>query len=206
MLDEDVVLQHCDLRVVGMLAHDHLALDRFATCQELGLRHDRGAATSGFPALAAPLLLGLEAGGAADRGDFVLGGASFADLDDGVVRIVRRAVGLFAGAGPSTTAAGARAVALAVAVPVVAVPAVAVAVAVVPVVRSLAGAVGAGSAVIIVVHGVCCGVRAAGLAPAATATTARATTRAAVVVGVAVGIVRVIIVIVRDVVEVTGKR
>ena len=104
MLDEHVVLEDGDLRVVVLLAHHHLAVDRLATGQELGLGDDRCTATSGLAALAAALLLGLEAGRAGHAGDLVLRGAALADLDHGVVGVVRSGVRVVTGTGAAATA------------------------------------------------------------------------------------------------------
>ena len=75
VLDEDLVLEHADLGEVLALADDHDPVDRLAAGEELGLADDRRAAAAGLAALAAALLLGLEPGGAGDRGDLVLGRA-----------------------------------------------------------------------------------------------------------------------------------
>src|SRR5690606_22478992 len=72
----DVVLHRHAVREVGDLgpvpepAHDHDAVDALAAGEELGLGDDRAAAT-GLAALTAPLALGLQAGGAFDRGHLV---------------------------------------------------------------------------------------------------------------------------------------
>ena len=65
VLDEHVVFEDGDLDAAVLRAHDHDAVDGLAAREELGLGHD-GAATAGLAAVAAALLLGLEAGGALD--------------------------------------------------------------------------------------------------------------------------------------------
>src|SRR5207253_113515 len=116
------VLQHADLRAVAGLAHDHDALDGLAARQELGLGDERRAAAAGVPALAAALLLGLQAGRAAHALHVVVraaegglgavalladaGVAGLADLDDGVRRVVRAELdGVGAGAAATATTA-----------------------------------------------------------------------------------------------------
>ena len=71
MLDEDVVLEDADLGALAALADDHDALDGLAAGQELGLGDDRHAAAALLAALAAALLLGLQAGRALDGLDLV---------------------------------------------------------------------------------------------------------------------------------------
>ena len=112
VLDEDGVLEDGDLGVVVALAHDHLALDRLAAGQELGLGHDRGTTAAGLAALAAPLLLRLEPRGSADAGDLVLGAAALAHLDHGVLGVVGRAGRVLAGAGAAAAPTGGVAVAV----------------------------------------------------------------------------------------------
>ena len=92
------------------MSDHHLALDRFAAGEELGLGDDRRAAAAGFAPFAAALLLGFEAGGPADAGDLVFGGAAFANLDHDVVRVVGRRGSVLAGSGTLAAAAGARVV------------------------------------------------------------------------------------------------
>ncbi|MEJ7756986.1 MAG: hypothetical protein WKF83_12330 [Nocardioidaceae bacterium] len=104
MLDQHVIFHHRDLGEVRPLTDDHLALDRLSSGQELGLGDDRCAATAGFAALTATLLLGLEAGRARDAGDLVRGVAGFADAYDGVGRVVRRQVVTLAAAAAATAA------------------------------------------------------------------------------------------------------
>src|SRR5690606_13751129 len=70
VLDEDVVLEDGDLVQPVLLADDHLALDRLAARQELGLGQG-GAAPAGLPPLAAALTLGLQAGRALQCRDLV---------------------------------------------------------------------------------------------------------------------------------------
>src|SRR5690606_19883359 len=70
VLDEDPVLEDGDLRAAVLLAHDHRAVDRLATGEELGLGDDLAAATR-VAALAATLTLGLETRRPAERGDLV---------------------------------------------------------------------------------------------------------------------------------------
>jgi hypothetical protein len=62
VLDEHPVLENRDLGDVVLLADDHLALDRLAAGEELGLADDRRASATGVAALAAALLLRLQAG------------------------------------------------------------------------------------------------------------------------------------------------
>ena len=104
VLDEDLVLEHADLGEVVALAHDHDAVDRLAAGQELGLADDRRPAPAGLAALAAALLLGLEPGGAGDRGDLVVAGAAAPHPGDGVLRVVGAAAAVLAGtaAAPAT--------------------------------------------------------------------------------------------------------
>ncbi len=45
VLNEDVVLEHTDLYAVVLRAHEHLAVNRLATCLELALSHGHAAAT-----------------------------------------------------------------------------------------------------------------------------------------------------------------
>ena len=61
VLNEHVVFEHGDLDAVVLAAHDHRAIDRLATGEELALGHHRAAATT-ITAFAATLLLRLEAG------------------------------------------------------------------------------------------------------------------------------------------------
>ena len=65
VLDEHVVLEHGDLDAAVLRAHDHHAVDGLAAREELGLGDD-GAAAPGLAAVAAALLLGLEARRALD--------------------------------------------------------------------------------------------------------------------------------------------
>lgn len=81
VLDQDAVLQDADLGALAVLADHHHALDRLAAGQELGLGDDRHPAAAQLAALAAALLLGLQAGGALDglhlvRVEGRLGGAT----------------------------------------------------------------------------------------------------------------------------------
>ena len=101
VLDEHAVLEHPDLGAVAAAAHDHDALDALATGEELGLGDDR-AATAGLAALAAALLLGLEARRALDRGRLVALGARLAHPGHGAGRVLVLPV-----AGGTTTAAAA---------------------------------------------------------------------------------------------------
>ena len=78
VLNQDPVLEHADLGAVLLVAHDHDALDALATCQKLCLGDDR-ATTPSLTALTATLLLGLEPGGALDRGDLAPRCARLAD-------------------------------------------------------------------------------------------------------------------------------
>ena len=70
MLGKDAVLQDTDLDAVFALAHDHLAVNGFAACEELGLG-DHLAAAAGFAGIAAALALGFKPGGALDGRDLV---------------------------------------------------------------------------------------------------------------------------------------
>ena len=96
VLDQDVVLEHRDLRAVAGLAHDHHPVDGLAAGQELGLGEDRRAALALLATVAAALALGLEPGraGQAAHTLVVSGGAATglaraADPYDGVGRVVR---------------------------------------------------------------------------------------------------------------------
>src|SRR6202007_2472211 len=62
VLDQHVVLQHADLGPPALRTDHHHALDGLAARQELRLGHDRRAAAALLAALAAALLLGLQAG------------------------------------------------------------------------------------------------------------------------------------------------
>ena len=104
-----------DLGEVLALADHHHPLDRLAAGQELGLADDRRAAAAGLAALAAALLLGLEPGGAGDRGDLVLGVARLADPGDGVLRVVGAPV-VAAAAAPAAAPRGTLALAVVVGV------------------------------------------------------------------------------------------
>ena len=73
VLDQHAVFHHGDLGAVLALADHHGPLDRLAAGEELRLGDDRRAAPTGLPALAAPLLLGLQPGGTLDRADIVAG-------------------------------------------------------------------------------------------------------------------------------------
>src|SRR5699024_4278198 len=85
VLDEHPVLEDPDLGAVPLLAHDHDPLDALAAGEELGLGDDR-AATPGLAALAATLLLRLEAGTALDRLGLVA--ARLAHLRHGAGRVL----------------------------------------------------------------------------------------------------------------------
>ena len=81
VLDEDVVLEDCDLGPVALLADRHHAVDGLAPGQELRLGQDRRAATAGVTAVASALALGLQAGRALDALDaIVLAAISLSDL------------------------------------------------------------------------------------------------------------------------------
>ncbi len=112
VLDEHVVLEDGDLGAVAVLAHAHHPVDRLPTGQELSLGEDRGAPAAGLAAVAAALLLGLDASRSAHGGDLVGGLAALAHLDHGVRRVVGGEVlHLLGHAGPaatSATATGAR--------------------------------------------------------------------------------------------------
>ena len=92
VLDEDVVLEHGDLDAPVLRTHDHVAVDRLAACQELGLGDD-GTPTTGLATVAATLLLGLQPRRALDAlrfGDDLDGpGLTHADDRGGVLRLVR---------------------------------------------------------------------------------------------------------------------
>ena len=106
VLDEHAVLEHADLGAVATAAHDHDALDALAAGEELGLGDDR-AATTGLAALAATLLLGLEAGRALDRGRLVALRARLAHPGRGAGRVLVLAVTGATAAAAAPTAAGA---------------------------------------------------------------------------------------------------
>jgi hypothetical protein len=93
VLDEHVVLEHGDLDATVLRAHDHVAVDGLAAGEELGLGDD-GAAASGLAAVAATLLLGLEARRSLDPlrlGDQLHGApARLALLSRGVIIVGRR--------------------------------------------------------------------------------------------------------------------
>jgi hypothetical protein len=152
VLDEHLVLEHADLDLAVARAHDHAAVDGLAAGQVLRLRED-GAAAAGVAAVAAALLLGLEARGALDAlrlGDELGLLAGRADLDDGAGRVVAVAA-LLAGAA-ACAAADRRGVVLVVAVVVaVAVAAVAAGAALLAASASARGARGAVVAVEVVV-------------------------------------------------------
>ncbi|TWG94861.1 hypothetical protein L615_005200000210 [Nocardioides sp. J9] len=205
VLDEHLVLEHGDLGEVLALADRHDPLDRLAAGQELGLAHDRRAAAAGLAALAAALLLGLEAGGAGHRGDLVLGRARLAYPGDGVLRVVPGVVSPSVARPAAATAPARRAAALVAArrlggVGVVAMGLVVLALGLVVAgpgrVAGLAGLAGGlaglGGGGVLAVLALLAG--AGGLAPAATATAtapARRTGAALGVVGV-LGVVRVV--------------
>ena len=107
VLHEHAVLEHTHLGAALTVAHDHDPVDGLATGEELGLGDD-GAAASGLAALAAALLLGLEAGRALDAGRLVADRTRLAHAGrhaGGVVARVRRRPG--AAATPTTPARGA---------------------------------------------------------------------------------------------------
>src|SRR5712691_3519202 len=104
VLDQHAVLEHRDLGAVLALADHHGPLDRLTAGEELRLGDDRRAAATGLPALAAPLLLGLEPGRPLDRPHVVVA-VRLADVHDRVRRVVG---GQRVGPGPAlgrTTAA-----------------------------------------------------------------------------------------------------
>src|SRR5690606_21455357 len=83
VLGEDVVFEDRGLGAAAPDADDHLTLDRFAAGEELGLADDLDAASAALAAVAAALALRLEAGGAGDAADVVVGALlGGADLDD----------------------------------------------------------------------------------------------------------------------------
>jgi hypothetical protein len=96
VLDQDVVLEHRDLRQVVALPDDHLAGDRLAAGQELRLAQDRGSPPAGLPTLAPALSLGLHPGGSVDPGDLGagLGPARLADPHHDLARVVGGRCGL----------------------------------------------------------------------------------------------------------------
>jgi hypothetical protein len=105
VLDEDLVLEHGDLGEVLALADHHDAVHGLPAGKELGLAHDRGAATACLAALTATLLLGLETGRPAQRGDLVLGVPGLADPGgDGALGVI--ALGGLAGTTTAATTAG----------------------------------------------------------------------------------------------------
>src|SRR5690606_22628935 len=117
VLDEDAVLQHRDLRAVADAAHHHHPVDGLTAGQELRLGDDRRAPAAQLAALAAALLLGLQAGGAAHAlhavgGGLVRGGpagAGRADAHHRVRRVVRRRLDrVLVGAAAAATTAAAR--------------------------------------------------------------------------------------------------
>ena len=105
VLDEDAVLEDAHLGAAVLVPHDHDAIDRLASGEELGLRDD-GAAAPGLPPLAATLLLGLEARGAPDADRLITLPTGLADPG----RDVRGILTAFTGSGPcpapTTAAAG----------------------------------------------------------------------------------------------------
>jgi hypothetical protein len=104
VLDQHAVLEHCDLGPVVALADHHGPLDRLAAGEELRLGDDRRTAATGLPALAAPLLLGLEPGGTLDRADVVVP-VRLAHVHHGVRRVVRPgSVGTVPGRTPAALA------------------------------------------------------------------------------------------------------
>ncbi len=114
VLDEHAVLEHADLGAGAGLAHHHDPLDGLAAGQELGLGDDRDAAAAQLAALAAALLLGLQAGGALDglhlvRVERGLGGAAprLADLHHGAHAVLGglALLGALAAAAATATAA-----------------------------------------------------------------------------------------------------
>ena len=70
MLNQHVVLDHRDLRMVAAFAHNHEPVDMLAAGEEV-LLHDLVLAAALTTVVAATLLFGLETGGAFDIGDFV---------------------------------------------------------------------------------------------------------------------------------------
>ena len=108
VLDQDGVLEHRDLGAAGALAHHHRALHALAAGQELGLGDGR-LAPAGVAPVPAALLLGLEPGRAAHRGDLVLGLARLPHPGDGVRRVVRGLGLSLARTRPATAAAPAAA-------------------------------------------------------------------------------------------------
>src|SRR6185436_2890716 len=103
VLDQGAVLKDADLGAVLLVAHDHDPLDTLAPGQELGLG-DHGAAPPGLTALTTAHLLGLEPGGAPDRGDLITRGTRCPHLGRGARLLVAVASGPTA-ATTGTTAA-----------------------------------------------------------------------------------------------------
>ena len=117
VLGQDAVLEDADLDSVVALADDHLAVDRFAPGQELGLGDD-GAAAAGVAGFAAALLLRLKPGGALEGRDAVVdgclgGGTGCTDAGHRVGRVVVFPAGQFqvlVATAAAATAAGRNAV------------------------------------------------------------------------------------------------
>ena len=105
MLNEHPIFQHRQLRVVIRLTHNHLAVDRLATGQELRVGDDGTAATSGGTSFPTTLLLSLDTGRTLDASDLIshrLTRPRLAHLDDDVAGIIVRTADVFA---TTTTAA-----------------------------------------------------------------------------------------------------
>ena len=90
VLRKHTVFEHTDLDPVLLLTHEHLAFDRFAAGQELGLG-DHVAATARLAGFTTALPLGFQTCGSLDPGDLIgstLAHAGRADSGDGAVGLV----------------------------------------------------------------------------------------------------------------------
>jgi hypothetical protein len=58
VLNEDIVLENCDLNAVVNLSDHHDTMNILATRKELGFAQDRRTSTTGLTTFAAALLLG----------------------------------------------------------------------------------------------------------------------------------------------------
>ena len=89
VLDQHAVFEHRDLGAPVLLPHDHHPVDVLTPGEELGFGEDRSPASASVAAIAAALLLGLEAGGATHRGDVL---ARRPNPGDRIGRVVGRCV------------------------------------------------------------------------------------------------------------------